>query len=279
MNGAGNRIVVVDLRGSELAISAEEVRAVHAAPGLAFDQLMAIFDSVAPGTAAFARIYNNDGGEAGACGNGTRCVAYVLMRHGAADSLAVETVAGRLACRRLGESRFEVDMGAPRLGWRDVPLAHAVEDTARVDLGSAYAAPGVPALASTASMGNPHAVIFVDDPQALDLEALGPPRERHPLFPERANISFAKVLARDAIELRVWERGVGATLACGSAACATTVAAIRAGLCDRRLRIRLPGGELAMHWRAGDDHVLMAGPVELEREFFLDAALFHGLAA
>ena len=127
-------------------------------------------------------------------------------------------------------------------------------------------------------MGNPHAIFFVDDAAAINLARLGPPLEHHPLFPQRANISFAQILARDDILLRVWERGTGATKACGSAACATLVAAARARLVDRHARLRLPGGDLAITWRE-DDHVLMTGPVELEFETELDPRLFEGLAA
>ena len=279
MNGAGNRILVMDLRGLGRALSPAEASAIHRGPGLGFDQLMAIFEPRSDDSAAFVRIYNNDGGEAGACGNGTRCVAEYLLRDTRRNELTLETVAGLLACNRLNATNFCVDMGPPKLGWRDIPLSHSVPDTANVDLGAAYAAPGAPAMASMVSMGNPHAVTFVENVAALDLAALGPAREHHPLFPERANISFAQVEARDLIHLWVWERGVGATLACGSGACATQVAAVRAGLTDRRARVRLPGGELLLQWRESDSHVLMTGPVEFEREIILDAGLFRDIAA
>ena len=138
--------------------------------------------------------------------------------------------------------------------------------------------PGAPAQFSAVSMGNPHAVFFVPDAAAIPLETLGAALERHPLFPERANISFAQIIARDDILLRVWERGTGATKACGSAACATLVAGARAGLTERRARVRLPGGDLHIDWRA-DDHVMMTGPVEFEFETRLTAALFEGAPA
>jgi diaminopimelate epimerase len=266
MNGAGNEIVVLDLRGAGAALTPEQARAIHQTPGLAFDQLMALHEPRRPGVEAYVRIYNNDGGEAGACGNGARCVAFWLMRGDERRSLRIETAAGVLDCRRESALVFRVDMGAPRLGWRDVPLARAVADTARVSLPAA----GDLGPAATLSMGNPHAVFFVADPDAIDLAAIGAKLERDPMFPERANISLARIVSPDHIILRVWERGVGLTRACGSAACATLVAAARNGLTGRRARVSLPGGELTIEWREGDDHVLMTGPVELERETFIE---------
>jgi diaminopimelate epimerase len=267
MNGAGNKIDVIDLRGLEGGVTAGEARAIHAMPGLAFDQLMVLTDPHRAGTAAYVRIYNNDGSESAACGNGTRCVAYLLMRDGERRELSVETQAGVLECRRMGEFSFSVDMGAPRLGWDEIPLASLVADTRRVDLGGAAADLSV---ASTVSMGNPHAIFWVEDIAAHDLAALGPVIEHHPMFPQKANISLAEIVARDHIRLRVWERGVGLTAACGSAACAALVAAVRDDLSERRARVSLPGGDLTIEWRESDGHVLMTGPVELEGETMVD---------
>jgi diaminopimelate epimerase len=270
MNGLGNAITVLDLRGAEAAVSADQVRFIHGVPGLAFDQLMVLSDPRRAGTAAFVRIFNNDGSEAGACGNGTRCVAWLLMRGGETRELSLETGAGVLDCRREGEFSFRVDMGAPRLGWAAIPLAHPVPDTGRVDLTIEGVADPELGAASTVNMGNPHAIFWTRDLAAHDLAACGPLLEKHPMFPEGANISLAEVVARDHIRLRVWERGVGLTLACGSAACAALVAAVRDDLADRAARVTLPGGDLTIAWRAADDHVLMTGPVELERETFID---------
>jgi diaminopimelate epimerase len=233
---------------------------------------MVLSDPRREGTLAFVSIYNNDGSLAGACGNGTRCVADRLAREIGADAFAVETAAGVIACERLGPWTYRVDMGAPRLGWEEIPLAHAVADTSRVSI----ALPGAPDCgpASVVNMGNPHAVFFVADVAAVDLLGLGPRYETHPLFPEKANISFAQVLLRDRIALRVWERGVGATLACGSAACAALVSAARLGLTERSARVDLPGGELVIAWRESDGHLLMTGPVEFEREVELEAEVF-----
>lgn len=271
MNGAGNKILVLDLRGGASLPTPEEARAIHRARGLDYDQLMTLSDPRHAGTLAFVRIYNNDGSLAGACGNGARCVADRLARETGAEMLSVETSAGVIACARLGAWTYRVDMGAPRLGWREIPLGRPVADTSAVD------APldGGPDLgpASCVNMGNPHAVFFVKDVKAIELERLGPRLETHALFPDKANISFAQILARDHIALRVWERGVGITLACGSAACATLVSAVRRGLCDRQARVDLPGGQLVIEW-AGDDRVLMTGPVEFEREIELTEDVF-----
>ncbi|MGA2794321.1 MAG: diaminopimelate epimerase [Roseiarcus sp.] len=267
MNGAGNEIVVLDLRGADVALTADQVRAIHRTKGLAFDQLMALSDPRRAGTDAYVRIYNNDGGEAGACGNGTRCVSYWLMRGGTRRVLRLETAAGVLECRRESEFSFRVDMGEPRLAWSEIPLRRAVSDTTSVTLPTAGADLGA---ASVVNMGNPHAIFWVRDPDAYDLAAIGPRLEHDPMFPDRANISLAHVAARDHIRLRVWERGVGLTRACGSAACAALVAAVRKGLTDRKALVTLPGGDLTIEWRQSDNHVLMTGPVELESETVID---------
>ncbi len=249
-----------------------EARAIHRAPGLDYDQMMVLADPRSAGALAYVLIYNNDGSLAGACGNGTRCVADRLARETGAQTLDIETAAGRIVCERLGPWSYRVDMGAPRLAWREIPLAYAVADTRAVTI----PLEGTPDLgpAGLVNMGNPHAVFFVDDVAAIDLAGLGRRFETHPIFPEKANISFAQITSRDHIVLRVWERGVGATLACGSAACAALVAAARRGLTGRKARIDLPGGQLEIVWRESDDHVLMAGPVEFEREVELDASIF-----
>jgi diaminopimelate epimerase len=269
MNGAGNEILVLDLRGTDHVVTPAEARAIAAQPGLKFDQLMALHDPQAPGVDAFMRIYNLDGSLSGACGNGTRCVAYALGRDGKAQ-LRLATDAGEIETRREGETTFTVDMGPPRLDWRAIPLARAAE-TADVSLDPPVA--GAPDRFGAVNMGNPHAVFFVADADAVDLAALGAAIERHPLFPARVNVSFAQILASDDILLRVWERGAGATRACGTAACATLVAAARAGLAGRAARVRLPGGDLWIAWGA-DDRVRMTGPVEFEFETRLAAEMF-----
>jgi diaminopimelate epimerase len=236
---------------------------------------MVLHDCVTPGTEAFVRILNNDGSESGACGNGTRCVAWVLLRNDPCDVILVETVRGLLECRREGPLSFTIDMGAPLLGARDIPLRDDIVDTRRIALDFDIAALTAPAVAN---MGNPHAVFFVDDVEAHQLAINGPRLEHHPMFPERANISLAQVVARDHIVLKVWERGVGLTQACGSGACAALVCASRLDLTNRRARVTLPGGDLFIDWRESDGHVLMTGPVELEFEGVFSPEIFQGAA-
>jgi diaminopimelate epimerase len=273
MNGAGNAILVLDLRGAGFLPSAADARALARAPGLAYDQLMVLSDPKAGGQGtiedAFMTIYNQDGSLSASCGNGTRCVAHYLAGRSGASALALATSAGPLAVTREGPLAYAVDMGPPRLGWRDIPLAHDVADAGAVDLGKF----GLPP-ASCVSMGNPHAIFFVPAIEAFDLAAIGPVLEHDPLFPQRANISLAQVFARDEVRLKVWERGTGLTLACGTAACATLVAGVRAGLLDRRATIHLPGGDLVIAWRENDGHIVMTGPVEEEFSRVLTADLF-----
>ena len=269
MNGIGNSILVVDARGAVEPFGGDDARRLGRGR-LAFDQLMLILDPARPDADATVRIFNRDGSRAGACGNGTRCVAWFLTRDTGRVALDLDVEGTRLACRRDAEFLFTIDMGRPGLDWRDVPLAGPA-DTLAVDLGPVLAGFGLPRPAAV-GMGNPHAVFFVPDAGAIDLGRIGPELERHPAFPDRANISFAQPLARDHILLRVWERGAGATLGCGSAACASVVAGVRLDRLARRARVGLPGGELAIEWRPDDDRVLMTGPVELEFEGVLTPA-------
>ena len=278
MNGAGNKILVLDLRGASVRPAPADARAIHRAPGLDYDQMMVVADPRTVGTAADVIIFNNDGTLAGACGNGARCVADRLCRELEVSDVRIETEAGVIACERLGPWSYRVDMGPPRLGWEDIPLAHAVADTRRVDLWPDGGGPAALGPASLVNMGNPHAVFFVPDLTPIDAAKLGAAIEVHPMFPEKANVTFAEATSRDEIKALVWERGVGLTLACGSAACATVVAASRLGLMERKGTVRLPGGELIIEWRGGDDHVLMTGPVEYEGAFTLDDALLEAAA-
>jgi diaminopimelate epimerase len=283
MNGLGNEIVIVDLRGTQGRIAAEEARAVAADPRSRFDQLMAIHDPRAPGTDAYLRIYNTDGSESGACGNGTRCVAWAmlddpLMARPTGAHLVLETKAGLLPVTRVAERAFTVDMGRPRFRWDEIPLRDPFQDTRYIELQIGPIDDPILHSPSAVSMGNPHAVFWVDDPDAYDLARIGPLLENHPIFPERANISLAQVVNPEHIVLRVWERGAGLTRACGSAACAALVAASCKKLTGRRATVTLPGGDLVIEWREGDDHVLMTGPVELEHEGIFRPELFAGAA-
>ena len=283
MNGLGNEIVIVDLRGTGTQVTPEEARAVAAEPHSGFDQLMAIHDPRTPGTDAYLRIYNTDGSQSGACGNGTRCVAWAMMSdpmmaRPAGEGLLLETKAGLLPCRRVSELAFTVDMGKPRLRWDEIPLRDPFQDTRYIELQIGPIDDPILHSPAVVNMGNPHAIFFVDDAAAYDLGKVGPLLESHPIFPERANISLAQVIAPDHIRLRVWERGAGLTKACGSAACATLVAAVRKKLAGRNARVTLPGGDLLIEWRESDDHVLMTGPVELEHEGTFAPELFAGAA-
>ncbi len=248
MHGAGNDFVVIDERRRPLDLSADQVRRLaDRRVGIGCDQFITLHRPPA-GTDAdlVMRIRNPDGGEAGACGNATRCVAELLFEETGHPFQVIRTIAGDLPAERLSDGRFRVDMGPARLGWQDVPLAHAA-DTLHLPL------PGDPA---ACSMGNPHATLFVPDIAVAGRD--GPGLEHDPLFPERANIGFATVLAPDRMRLRVWERGAGLTLACGSGACAAAVNAHRRGLTGRRVAVDMDGGVLDIEWRA-DGHVLMAG--------------------
>ncbi|KAA5601221.1 diaminopimelate epimerase [Blastochloris sulfoviridis] len=262
MNGAGNAIVVVDLRAERVQIPASEVRAVAAR--VPFDQMMVLLPARTPGTDASVRIFNQDGSESGACGNGTRCIADVLFAETGKDALLFETRAGLLPATRAEGGLITVDMGPPRLKWDEIPLAEPFADTRAIEL--QIGPIDAPILHSPAvvNMGNPHAIFWVEDVAAYDLSRIGPLLENHPIFPERANISLAQVIDRGHIRLRVWERGTGLTLACGSAACAAVVAAARTRRTGRAATVTLPGGDLHIDWRERDDHVLMTGPVEHE---------------
>jgi diaminopimelate epimerase len=283
MNGLGNEITVLDLRGSAARVTREEARAIAADPRSRFDQLMVLHDPQTPGTAAYLRIYNTDGSESGACGNGTRCVAWAMladpvMARPSGDALVLETRAGLLPTRRVGDTAFTVDMGPPRLRWDEIPLRDPFQDTRSIELQIGPIDAPILHTPAVVNMGNPHAVFFVDDPDAYELERIGPLLENHPIFPERANISLARVLDPAHIRLRVWERGAGLTRACGSAACAALVAAARKRLTGRRATVTLPGGDLLVEWRESNGHVLMTGPVEVEHDGILRPELFAGAA-
>ncbi|GJD49414.1 Diaminopimelate epimerase [Methylobacterium crusticola] len=284
MNGLGNEIVVLDLRGTAIRVRPGEARAIAADPASRFDQMMVLHDPATPGTDAFVRIYNTDGTEAGACGNGTRCVAWAMLedpamaRPAPEGRLTLETRAGLVAVARVSDVDFTVDMGAPRLRWDEIPLREPFPDTRRIELQVGPIDDPVLHSPGAVGMGNPHAVFFVArDPATYDLARIGPLLEAHPIFPDRANISLAQVLDRHHIRLRVWERGAGLTRACGTAACAALVAAARLRMTGREAVVTLPGGDLAIAW-GEDDHVRMTGPTELEHEGTFAPALLAGAA-
>jgi len=277
MNGLGNEIVVADLRGSGRVLSAAEVEAIAATPRLSFDQLMALYPARTPGTDAFVRIYNNDGSEVGACGNGTRCVGLLAARDTGRSRFRLETRAGLLDVAVAGPGDITVDMGEPRFDWQDIPLAEPFRDTRGIELQIGPIDKPVLHSPAVVNVGNPHAVFFVEDIGAHDLARFGPLLENHPIFPERANISLAQVVSPRRILLRTWERGVGLTRACGPAACAAAVTAARKKLTERRVTVTLPGGDLLVEW-TDRNRILMTGPAELEFETAIDPAALAATA-
>jgi diaminopimelate epimerase len=255
MHGLGNDFVVVDARRRDVALDSARVRAIaERRLGVGCDQLLEIRAPQSAKADAFMRIWNADGGEVAACGNGARCVAAFLMSESGASETVIETVAGLLRAEAAGAGRVAVDMGVARTEWHEIPLARET-DTISLDLSLGELSAPV-----AVNMGNPHAVFFVADAEAVDLAALGPELESDALFPERANIGVAEVQGKAQIRLRVWERGVGLTQACGTGACAALVAAARRGLTGRAATVTLDGGALEIEWRE-DGHVRMTGPV------------------
>jgi diaminopimelate epimerase len=273
MNGLGNEIVVVDLRRRHETFTPAQAQAAGRRRGSHFDQMMVLDAPRTAGTEAYVRIFNIDGSEVEACGNGMRCVGWIVARETGRNALKFETAAGVLDVSVADIGHITVDMGKPRFGWRDIPLSRPAGDTRAIAMQLQVGPPGRPILdrPSVVNVGNPHAVFWVDDVEAWDLARIGPVLETDPIFPQRANISLARVTSPRAIALRTWERGAGLTRACGSAACAAAVCAARKGLTERQVTVTLPGGELAIEWRA-DDRILMTGPVEVEHEGVLDLA-------
>jgi diaminopimelate epimerase len=267
MHGLGNDFVVLDARRAPVALEAKAARLIadrHL--GVGCDQILILETPQARGADVFMRIRNADGGEVAACGNGTRCVAALVMGESGKERVVIETAAGLLEARAAGGGRISVDMGRARTEWQEIPLARPC-DTLHVPL---QLGPLVDPVCT--SMGNPHATFFVADAEAIDLEALGPRLEHDAIFPERANIGVAQVISPELVRFRVWERGAGVTVACGTGACAALVAAARRGLTGRKAEIRLDGGPLEIDWRA-DGHVLMTGPVRTTFSGTLDPSL------
>ncbi|WP_343560623.1 diaminopimelate epimerase [Kiloniella sp. b19] len=268
MHGLGNDFVVMDLRKLPDLVMNEE-RAKRIADrrfGVGCDQLILIEPPVNAEADVFMRIYNNDGSQVDACGNATRCVAAVVMAELQSGRITIQTNAGLLHATQAENQLVSVNMGPARLEWKEIPLSEE-RDTLNMGI-------ELPPLSNPVgvNMGNPHAVFFVEDPDALDLQTLGAQLEHHPLFPERANINVAGITAENTLRLRVFERGAGITSACGTGACATGVAAARRGLTGRKTTIHLDGGPLHIEWRE-DGHVIMTGPVATAFKGELDPSL------
>ncbi len=254
MHGLGNDFVIV--KAEKDAFAPEQVRQIaDRRRGVGCDQFIVMEPPQNDKADIFMRIYNPDGSEAGACGNGARCVAHLWMTENDTDQCTIQTVSGLLKCSIVENDMVLVDMGVPRLDWQDIPLAEE-KDTLHLGVMSGELTDPV-----AVNVGNPHTIFFVENAEHVDVSGLGAQVECHVLFPERTNVEFAQVLAPDKIRVRVWERGTGITQACGSGACATMVAAVRRGLTDRKAEIILDGGSLFLEWREDDDHILMTGPV------------------
>jgi diaminopimelate epimerase len=268
MHGLGNDFVVIDARKRPFALSAAQAAAIaDRRRGIGCDQIIVLEAGQTGGEDAFMRIRNADGSASAACGNATRCIGGFLMDETGKSRAIIGSEAGDLFADRAAGKDVTIDFGPARLGWRDVPLAREM-DTLHLPLSL-----GPVSDPAGCSMGNPHATFFVPDVSAVDLAALGPKLEFDPLFPARANIGFAQVIARDRIRLRVWERGAGITQACGTGACASLVNAHRRGLADRKARVELDGGTLTIERREADDHVLMTGAVAISFGGVIDPSL------
>lgn len=262
MNGLGNDFVVLDHRIQSFPISAQTAAAIaNRDTGIGCDQLIVM----APSTRADLRmrIWNSTGGEVESCGNATRCIADILFKETGKDTVLIDTTGGLLICTRNDDDTVTVDMGAPKFGWQDIPLAEEFFDTRNIELQIGPIDNPILHTPSVVNVGNPHAIFWVNDVEAYDLARTGPLLEMHPIFPEGANISLARVEG-DHITLKVWERGAGLTRACGTGACAAAVCAARKKLTGRKVTVTLPGGDLKIDWRSGDDHIMMTGPVTYE---------------
>jgi len=270
MNGLGNEIVVVDLRGGDPDLKPSEIKAIADNPATAFDQMMVLHAPRTEGTQAFVVIYNTDGSESAACGNGTRCIGWLERERTGKADMRFETRAGVLPVAVQDISAITVDMGEPRFGWAEIPLSEPFHDTRAIELQIGPIDNPVLHSPSVVNVGNPHVVFWVDRPvEDYDLGRFGPMIENHPLFPERVNVTIAEVRSRTAIRIRTWERGAGLTRACGTAACASAVSAMRKKLTDRKVTVTLPGGPLVIEWTP-NNRILMTGPVEMEHEGTLE---------
>ena len=262
MNGLGNNFVILDLRDRPMKVRADDaVRIADPATGPGCDQVITIEDR----DGLFMGVWNADGSEVEACGNAARCVARLLMDESERNEIEFSTSAEKLTAWRVGDDRVAVDMGEPKFHWRDIPLAEQMDDTRFIDIKLGPIDNPVLWGPSAVNVGNPHCIFFVPDAEAQAIERFGPLVENHPLFPERANVSVAEVKSPHAIRLRVWERGVGITQACGTAACAALVCAHRRRLTERKAIITLDGGDLGVEWR-DDNRIIMTGPISFDGE-------------
>lgn len=271
MNGLGNTFIVLDGRTEPLSLTPHAAhRLSDPANGPGCDQLI-VLEPGTGGADIVMRIYNCDGSEVDACGNATRCIAWMLEQETAKNDWAIKTNAGLLRAKVDGNV-VRVDMGAPKFDWTDIPLNEPL-DTRLLDIRLGPLDNPVLFEPSAVNVGNPHCIFFVDDVTAHDLEKFGPLVENHPLFPERTNVELAQVIDHEHIRVRVWERGVGITQACGTGACAVVPAAVRKNLAGRTATVTLDGGDLLIEWDAQTDHIFMTGTATYEYDGELDRNL------
>lgn len=259
MHGLGNDFAVFDGRVFPVPVNAAVARAIaDRKRGIGCDQVI-VMEKAQNGVAAFMRIFNADGSEVESCGNAARCVAWLLMAEHETDRIDIATAGGMLSCSAAGEAEITVDMGPPKLDWREIPMSQAVDTSSFVLPVEGFDKQYLQSAAAV-SMGNPHCVLFVTDTATVPLRELGPAIENHPWFPSRTNVEFVTQAGQDHLRMRVWERGAGVTLACGTGACAAAVAAAARGVTGRKTTVTLDGGDLHIDWRESDGHVLMTGP-------------------
>ena len=268
MHGLGNDFAVFDTRSGDICLDSAIARAIgDRKTGVGCDQVIVIGRPRTVGADAEMRIFNADGGEVESCGNAARCVAQLLLNERDATDVRIETAGGLLVCGEAGTGLVTVDMGAPKLDWDEIPLAHPADTN-----GFSLNVDGTEHFASAVSVGNPHCVLIVENAEAAAVAELGPRIEHHPMFPARVNVEFVQVVSRKRLRMRVWERGAGITRACGTGACAAAVAAHRRDLCERKVEVVLDGGTLEIEWRAADNHILMTGPTTLVYRGEIDLA-------
>ncbi len=272
MNGLGNDFVVLDARQNTIAISESQARAIaDRKSGIGCDQLIVMEKS------NFAdvrmRIWNAEGGEVPSCGNASRCIADLIFDEKQTGQATIETLGGLLVATKAGEKLVTIDQGVPKFGWAEIPLSEPFADTRHIELQVGPIDAPLIHSPSVVNVGNPHCIFWVNDLDVVDFSRVGPMLENHPMFPERANISLAKVVARDHVILKVWERGAGLTQACGTAACATMAAGHRIKIIDAKCKISLPGGDLFMAVNEANGHILMTGPAAYDFEGTLPEGL------
>jgi len=269
MNGLGNKIIVADMRNHDQNgpnVTPAAAIALAASDETHFDQLMAVYTPRQANRDATIEIFNSDGSMAEACGNGTRCVVQWLNKDTGKNEFVFQTAGGRLDARLQPDGMITVNMGMPRFDWEQIPLSEEFADTRNIELQVGPIDDPIVHTPSVANIGNPHAIFWVDrDPDEFELDKFGPLLENHPIFPERANISLAQVVAPDTLKIRTWERGAGLTLACGSGACAAAVCAARTGRTGRKVNVNVPGGLLIIDWQ-DNNSILMTGAAEHEFE-------------